>query len=69
VRYMERAVELDPVRITHHLDLAEVYRDRDKPGDIEKAKAQFQAVIDGQITDFNDAHYKKEAADELAKLK
>ena len=69
VRYMERAVALDPVRITHHLDLAEVYRDRNKPGDIEKAKVQFQAVIDGQITDFNDAHYKREAQDELAKLK
>ena len=68
VRYMERAVALDPGRITHHLDLAEVYRDRNKPGDIEKAKVQFQAVIDGQISDFNDAHYKREAQDELAKL-
>ena len=68
VRYMERAVQLDPNRITHHLDLAEVYRDRNKPGDKEKAKEQFQAVIDGPITDFNDAHYKKEAQDELAKL-
>ena len=68
VRYMERAVQLDPNRITHHLDLAEVYRDRNKPGDKEKAKTQFQAVIDGPITDFNDAHYKKEAQDELAKL-
>lgn len=69
VRNMERAVQLDPVRITHHLDLAEVYRDRDKPGDKEKAKEQFQAVIDGPISDFNDAHYKKEAQDELAKMK
>ncbi len=68
VRYMERAVQLDPVRITHHLDLAEVYRDRNKPGDIEKAKVQFQAVIDGPITDYNDAHYKREAQAELAKL-
>jgi tetratricopeptide (TPR) repeat protein len=68
VRYMERAVQLDPNRITHHLDLAEVYRDRNKPGDIEKAKVQFQAVLDGPITDFNDAHYKKEARDELDKL-
>jgi tetratricopeptide (TPR) repeat protein len=68
VRYMERAVALDPNRITHHLDLAEVYRDRNKPGDIEKAKVHFQAVIDGAVTDFNDAHYKKEAQDELSKL-
>ena len=65
---MERAVQLDPVRITHHLDLAEVYRDRNKPGDIEKAKVQFQAVIDGPITDYNDAHYKREAQAELTKL-
>ncbi|MEP7066311.1 MAG: hypothetical protein ABI889_09785 [Gemmatimonadota bacterium] len=68
VRYMERAVALDPARITHHLDLAEVYRDRNKPGDKDKARAQFQLAIDGQITDYNDAHYKKEAQDELAKL-
>lgn len=67
-RYMERAVALDPNRITHHLDLAEVYRDRKKPGDIEKAKEQFQAVIDGPITDYNDQHYKQEAQAELAKL-
>jgi tetratricopeptide (TPR) repeat protein len=68
VRYMERAVALDSVRITHHLDLAEVYRDRDKPGDVEKARIRFQAVIDGPITDYNDTHYKKEAQDALAKL-
>ena len=68
VRYMELAVKLDPNRITHHLDLAEVYRDRDKPGDIEKAKEQFQMVIDGPITDYNDHHYKQEAQEELAKL-
>lgn len=68
-RYMERAVALDPNRITHHLDLAEVYRDRKKPGDIEKAREQFQAVIDGPITDYNDQHYKQEAQVELAKLK
>lgn len=69
VRYMERAVALDPNRITHHLDLAEVYRDRNKPGDLDKAREQFQAVIDGPITDYNDHHYKQEAQDELAKLK
>jgi tetratricopeptide (TPR) repeat protein len=69
VRYMERAVALDPNRITHHLDLAEVYRDRKKSGDLEKAKVQFQAVIDGAITDYNDTHYKREAEEELAKLK
>jgi tetratricopeptide (TPR) repeat protein len=69
VRYMERAVALDPNRITHHLDLAEVYRDRKKPGDVEKAREQFQMVIDGAITDYNDAHYKQEAQEELAKLK
>jgi hypothetical protein len=26
-------------------------------------------VIDGAITDYNDAHYKQEAQEELAKLK
>ncbi len=68
VHYMEQSVAVDPMRLTHHLDLAEIYRDRNKSGDREKAKEQFQAVIDGQATDYNDSHYKQQAERELAEL-
>jgi tetratricopeptide (TPR) repeat protein len=65
VRYMEKAVEVDPKRIVHHLDLAKVYLD-DKQKD--KAREQLQMVIDGPITDFNDQHYKDDARTQLDKL-
>src|SRR6185312_1102773 len=68
VYYMEKSVAVDPKRIVHRLDLAEIYRDRDKPGDRDKAREQFQAVIDGPITEYNDKFYKKQAKEELAKL-
>jgi len=68
VYYMEKSVAVDPKRIVHRLDLAEVYRDRNKPGDLEKAREEFQAVIDGPVTEYNDKFYKKQAAEELAKL-
>ncbi|HXE59909.1 MAG TPA: hypothetical protein VN607_04360 [Gemmatimonadaceae bacterium] len=68
VSYMEKSVAADPTRIVHKLDLAEIYRDRDKPGDRDKARAAFQAVIDGPITEYNDKFYKKQATEELAKL-
>lgn len=68
VSYMEKSVAADPKRIVHKLDLAEIYRDRDKPGDRDKARAEFQAVIDGPITEYNDTFYKKQAIEELAKL-
>lgn len=66
VRYMERAVEIDPTRLTHHLDLAEIYAD---VGQKDKAREQYQFVIDGTAADFNDPHYKEEAQAKLAKLK
>jgi len=68
VYYMEKSVAADPKRIVHKLDLAEIYRDRNQPGDREKAREEFQAVIDGPITEYNDKFYKKQAAKELAKL-
>ncbi len=55
---LEKAVELDPNRLTHHLDLGEVYKDM---GDKEKAKQQFEAVINGKATDYNDKFYKQQA--------
>jgi tetratricopeptide (TPR) repeat protein len=65
VRLLSRAVEVDPQRLAHHLDLARIYRDIDQP---EQARLHYQHVIDGAPTDYNDEHYKAEAAAELAKL-
>jgi tetratricopeptide (TPR) repeat protein len=66
VRLLSRAVEVDPQRLAHHLDLARIYRDIGQP---DHARVHYQHVIDGAATDYNDEHYKAEAAAELAKLK
>jgi hypothetical protein len=65
VSYMERSVHQDPARLVHHLDLAGVYRDRNKPGDRAKAKEQLELVLKGQERDYNDRFYKKQAEAEL----
>jgi len=65
VRYMERAVEQDPERITHRLDLARIYMDVDSP---DRAREQLQAVERLPITDFNDSTYKREAAELAERL-
>lgn len=66
VQNMEKCVALEPNRITHHLDLGEVYEDRD-----QKAKAieQFELVARLPAAEFNDPHYKDEAAQRLKKLR
>src|SRR5688572_21775375 len=66
VRLLSRAVEVDPERLAHHLDLARIYRDTDQP---EQARLHYQHVIDGAATDYNDAQYKREAAEEIGQLK
>ena len=60
---MEQSVAHEPERLVHHLDLARVYVAR---GIKDKARAQYQAVIDGNATEYNDRHYKEEASKELA---
>jgi tetratricopeptide (TPR) repeat protein len=64
-RYMEQSVATRPDRLTHHLDLARVYRDRDMR---DQARASYQAVIDGVPTEGNDRHYKEVAAREQRDL-
>ena len=64
-RYMKESVANEPNRVVHHLDLARIYKDR---GDKAKARAEFQAVIDLPVSDFNDRHYKAEAAEALKSL-
>jgi tetratricopeptide (TPR) repeat protein len=68
VDYMEKSVKVDPTRLVHHLDLAEIYRDRDADGDRQRAREQFQLVIDGQALDYNDRFYKQQAEAEVKRL-
>jgi tetratricopeptide (TPR) repeat protein len=65
-RYMEESVAADPGRLVHHLDLARVYVAR---GDKTKAAEQFELVIRGQRTEYNDKHYQSEAEAELKSLR
>lgn len=69
VSYLEKSVQLDPKRLVHHLDLAEIYRDRNKPGDKERAREQFEMVINGQPTEYDDKFYKQQAEREVAALR
>jgi tetratricopeptide (TPR) repeat protein len=66
IMYMEKAVEVDPERLTHQLDLARIYADRKQN---DKARALFERVIAGRVSDFNDPVYKREAEAALKKLK
>jgi tetratricopeptide (TPR) repeat protein len=68
VFYMNKAVKYDPTRIVHHLDLGEIYMDRNHEGDKALAKEQLQMAIDLKPTEYNDPFYKKQAQDLLAKL-
>jgi tetratricopeptide (TPR) repeat protein len=62
---LERAVAVDPDRIVHHLDLAKVYLDTH---DKAKAKEQLEIVAAAPIREYNDPHYKEDAARRLATL-
>ena len=61
-RYMEESVAVDPARLVHHLDLARVYAARDNK---VKAREQYELVIRGPVTDYNDRKFQAEAAEEL----
>lgn len=65
VASMERAVAVDPDRITHRLDLAKIYLDL---GEKAKAREQFERVVRGRRTDVNDPAYKREAEAALRRL-
>lgn len=65
VSNMEKAVELNPRRIYHRLDLAEVYVDRGRYSD---ARTQLQRVEALPIADPLDPTYKQQAADLLKKI-
>ena len=65
-RFMEESVAVDPTRIVHRLDLARVYVAR---GDRTKAAEQYELVIKGPRTEYNDRHYETEAEAELRGLR
>ena len=65
VSNLERAVQVDPDRLTHRLDLALIYRDI---GEKAKAREQLDLVVSGKQTDVNDPMYKRQAEAALKKL-
>jgi tetratricopeptide (TPR) repeat protein len=64
--YLEKAVAIAPERITHHLDLAAVYVDRDEKA---KAREEYEWIARAPVSDYNDAKYKEEAAKRLKELR
>jgi len=65
IRFMERAVAVGPTRIVHHLDLGTIYEDT---GDVVRARQQYAIVVAAPVVDYNDPHYKADAAARLAHL-
>jgi tetratricopeptide (TPR) repeat protein len=64
-KYLEDAAALEPNRITHKLDLAGVYADRDQK---DKAKQLYEWIGNAPVTDYNDRNYKEEASRRLKDL-
>jgi hypothetical protein len=66
VNYMQRSVAADPTRIVHRLDLGRVYVDVGKK---QLAREQFEWIANAPVVDYNDASYKRLAAEALRGLK
>jgi tetratricopeptide (TPR) repeat protein len=60
INYMQKAVELDPGRIYHHLELALIYADRKRPAD---AETQLHAVESLPAREVMDSMYKRQGAE------
>jgi tetratricopeptide (TPR) repeat protein len=65
-RYLEQAVALEPDRIVHRVDLANVYADR---GESSKAREQLEAALRLPATEYNDRFYKRDAERRSSRLK
>ena len=63
--YMEKAVQLDPGRIYHHLALADIYADRKR---LRDAGAQLRLVDSLPVREAMDTNYKQQAASLRARL-
>jgi tetratricopeptide (TPR) repeat protein len=62
---MEKAVQLDPTRIYHHLELAEIYAERKRTGD---AVTQLQLVDSLPAREVMDTTYKRRGDELLRRL-
>jgi tetratricopeptide (TPR) repeat protein len=65
-RYLEEAVQIAPTRLTHRIDLAQVYADR---GDKAKAREQIDYILHAPNTEASDPMFKREATELLAKVR
>ena len=65
-KYLEAAVSVDPGRITHRLDLAEIYADN---GDEPKAIATCEEAVRMPTVEFNDSRYKQQCERLVARLR
>lgn len=65
-RYLERAVEIEPMVIIHRLDLARVYLDVDS---VDRAREQLEIVAELDPTRINDPELKREAVEMSARFR
>lgn len=61
-RFLQRAAELEPGRIVHHLELATVHIERERPDD---ARASLEKVLSLPARDYHDCVYRAEARELL----
>jgi tetratricopeptide (TPR) repeat protein len=64
-RLLELAVQHEPRRIIHRLDLAGIYADR---GDSARARELYQWIASAPVVDPNDDVYKRQAGERLKRL-
>lgn len=64
-RDLRAAIELEPRRALHHLDLARILADQGKQ---DSARVEYQAAIDAPTREYNDARYHAEATVGMAGL-
>jgi tetratricopeptide (TPR) repeat protein len=65
VRYMEQAVAVDPDRLVHRIDLAQIYAET---GDKAKARATYEFIVSAPASEPADAKYKQQAERALKSL-
>ena len=64
--FLERAAALEPDRVVHRLNLADVYRDK---GDKARARETYRAAIGLKPLEYNDRHYQAQADKALKELR
>jgi hypothetical protein len=64
-RDLRAAIAIEPKRAIHHLDLARILGEQGKQ---DSARVELQSVIDSPSMDYNDAHYRADAAAAMSAL-